>query len=77
MRTCSISLQMPVIQHGHRIDDLYPAALPSDQPFQAGARRNRTDLSLHPVRTSSERCWFLGMIVFELVSNAARHAFPR
>jgi two-component sensor histidine kinase len=32
-------------------------------------------LSLHPVRMSSERCWFLGMIVFELVSNAARHAF--
>lgn len=32
-------------------------------------------LSLHPLKMSSERCWFLGMIVFELVSNAARHAF--
>jgi two-component sensor histidine kinase len=32
-------------------------------------------LALYPVKMSSERCWLLGMIVFELVSNAARHAF--
>jgi two-component sensor histidine kinase len=32
-------------------------------------------LSLHPIRMSSERSWLLGMIVFELISNAARHAF--
>ncbi|TFW56715.1 sensor histidine kinase [Bradyrhizobium sp. MOS001] len=32
-------------------------------------------LSLYPVRMSSGRCWLLGMIVFELVTNAARHAF--
>jgi two-component sensor histidine kinase len=32
-------------------------------------------LSLHPLRMSSERCWLLGMIVFELITNAARHAF--
>jgi two-component sensor histidine kinase len=32
-------------------------------------------LSLYPLKMSSERCWFVGMIVFELVSNAARHAF--
>jgi two-component sensor histidine kinase len=32
-------------------------------------------LSLYPLRMSSERCWFLGMIVFELITNAARHAF--
>jgi two-component sensor histidine kinase len=28
-----------------------------------------------PVQLSSERCWKLGMIVSELVTNAARHAF--
>jgi two-component sensor histidine kinase len=28
-----------------------------------------------PVELSSERCWKLGMIVSELVTNAARHAF--
>jgi two-component sensor histidine kinase len=28
-----------------------------------------------PVTLASERCWHLGMIVYELVTNAARHAF--
>jgi two-component sensor histidine kinase len=32
-------------------------------------------LSIYPLRMRSERCWFLGMIVFELITNAARHAF--
>jgi two-component sensor histidine kinase len=32
-------------------------------------------LSLHPVQMSAERCRILGMIVFELITNAARHAF--
>ena len=34
-------------------------------------------LSVHPLRLDSERCWLLGMIVFGLVTNAARHAFDR
>jgi len=29
----------------------------------------------HPVRMRSERCWLLGMIVSELITNSARHAF--
>ena len=32
-------------------------------------------LSLCPVWMTSERCWFLGMIIFELITNSARHAF--
>ena len=28
-----------------------------------------------PLETNSERCWRLGMIISELVTNAARHAF--
>lgn len=32
-------------------------------------------LSICPLKISSERGWFLGMIVFELITNAARHAF--
>ena len=32
-------------------------------------------LSLHPFRMKSDRCWLLGMIVFELTTNSARHAF--
>src|SRR5260370_3862401 len=30
-----------------------------------------------PFRMSSERCWLLGMIVAELITNAARHAFDQ
>jgi two-component sensor histidine kinase len=32
-------------------------------------------LSTQPLRLQAERCWRLGMIVHELISNAARHAF--
>src|SRR5215475_9702581 len=32
-------------------------------------------LSLHSLKMRSERCWLLGMIVFELITNSARHAF--
>src|SRR5260370_3997367 len=30
-----------------------------------------------PFRMSSERCWLLGMIIAELITNAARHAFDK
>ena len=33
-------------------------------------------LSAPPLRMSSEPCWHLGMIVFELITSAAQHAFP-
>jgi two-component sensor histidine kinase len=29
----------------------------------------------HPLGLSAEQCWRLGMIIFELVTNASRHAF--
>jgi len=34
-------------------------------------------LSFCPLRMSSARCWYLGMIVFEFITNAARHVFNR
>lgn len=30
-----------------------------------------------PLRMSSERCWLMGMIVAELITNAVRHAFDQ
>jgi two-component sensor histidine kinase len=33
-------------------------------------------LAVHPLSLESNRCWRLGMIVNELITNAARHAFP-
>jgi two-component sensor histidine kinase len=32
-------------------------------------------LAAQPLRLPADRCWRLGMIVFELINNAARHAF--
>jgi two-component sensor histidine kinase len=32
-------------------------------------------LASHPLALESDRCWQLGMIVSELITNAARHAF--
>lgn len=29
----------------------------------------------HPLRLEPEQCWLLGMIIYELTNNAARHAF--
>jgi len=39
------------------------------------AKRISLVLSAQPLRLQAERCWRLGMIVHELISNAARHAF--
>ncbi len=68
-------LQMP--DHGTRID----AAAYMRQLCRA-ISRSRLDskgiglvLAEQPLRLNSERCWRLGMIVSELITNAARHAF--
>jgi two-component sensor histidine kinase len=39
--------------------------------------QKKIDLALaaHRLWLRSDRCWLLGMIVFELITNAARHAF--
>jgi two-component sensor histidine kinase len=43
------------------------------------AKLNHQDIELvlveHPLQMSSDRCWKLGMIVSELITNSARHGF--
>lgn len=39
------------------------------------SRGIRLVMSVQPMSLSSERCWLLGMIVNELITNAMRHAF--
>jgi len=43
------------------------------------AKLDRRDIELvlveHPLQMRSERCWKLGMIVSELITNSVRHAF--
>jgi two-component sensor histidine kinase len=42
---------------------------------QLDARKIGLVLAAQPLRLPAHRCWRLGLIVFELINNAARHAF--
>ncbi len=39
------------------------------------SQKIRIVIGAQPIMLASERCWMLGMIVNELITNAARHAF--
>jgi two-component sensor histidine kinase len=43
---------------------------------QLDGRQIELVLAAQPLQLSADHCWRLGMIVFELINNAARHAFP-
>jgi two-component sensor histidine kinase len=43
---------------------------------QLDGRQIELVLAAQPLQLSADQCWRLGMIVFELINNAARHAFP-
>jgi two-component sensor histidine kinase len=43
---------------------------------QLDGRQIELVLATQPLQLSADQCWRLGMIVFELINNAARHAFP-
>jgi two-component sensor histidine kinase len=42
---------------------------------QLRGRNIKLIVTARPLRLSAQRCWRMGMIVFELINNAARHAF--
>jgi two-component sensor histidine kinase len=42
---------------------------------QLDCRKIKLVLATEPLKLPADRCWRLGMIVFELIINAARHAF--
>jgi two-component sensor histidine kinase len=42
---------------------------------QLDSRKIGLVLAAQPLRLPADQCWRLGMIVFELINNAARHAF--
>jgi two-component sensor histidine kinase len=46
-----------------------------DRAFKLEGRGIELVFVEHPFLMHSERCWRLGMIVSELITNAARHAF--
>jgi two-component sensor histidine kinase len=43
---------------------------------QLDGRKIELVLAAQPLQLCADHCWRLGMIVFELINNAARHAFP-
>jgi two-component sensor histidine kinase len=42
---------------------------------QLDSKKIRLVLAVQALRLPAHRCWLLGLIVFELINNAARHAF--
>ena len=69
------ALQMP--ERGTHID----AATYLENLCQSISRSKLDDMKIDlvvaasPLQLQSDRCWRLGMIVYELITNAARHAF--
>jgi len=69
------ALQMP--ERGTHID----AATYLENLCQSIGRSKLDDMKIDlvvaasPLQLQSDRCWRLGMIVYELITNAARHAF--
>lgn len=69
------ALQMP--ERGTHID----AAAYLENLCQSISRSKLDDMKIDlvvaasPLQLQSDRCWRLGMIVYELITNAARHAF--
>jgi two-component sensor histidine kinase len=43
---------------------------------QLESRKIKLILAAQPLRLPADHCWRLGMVVFELINNAVRHAFP-
>jgi two-component sensor histidine kinase len=69
------ALQMPV--HRTRIDAgkyLQQLCL-SISRAKLDSMKIKLVLTARPLSMQSDRCWRLGMIVYELITNAARHAF--
>jgi two-component sensor histidine kinase len=68
-------LQMP--EHDTRIDAALYLRQLCLSISQSKLEYNDIDLiaAVRPVSMQSDRSWLLGMIVYELITNAARHAF--
>jgi two-component sensor histidine kinase len=68
-------LQMP--EHDSRIDAALYLRQLCLSISQSKLEYNDIDLiaAVRPVSMQSDRSWLLGMIVYELITNAARHAF--
>ena len=69
------ALQMP--EHGIRIDAAAYLRNLCLSIRRSKLNQNKIDLALAAPRLwlRSDRCWLLGMIVYELITNAVRHAF--
>ena len=69
------ALQMPLQNEPVNASEYLRSLCQSISQSKLGYRGIELVYVESPVQLSSERCWRLGMIVSELVTNAARHAF--
>jgi two-component sensor histidine kinase len=69
------ALQMPLQIEAVNASEYLRSLCQSISQSKLGHRGIELVYAGSPVQLSSERCWKLGMIVSELVTNAARHAF--
>jgi two-component sensor histidine kinase len=69
------ALEMPAYSTVVDAADYVRALCKSIRRTRLNHRNIRLVLAGHPLRMRSELCWKLGMIVSELITNSARHAF--
>ena len=69
------SLEMPTLSTMVDASDYVRALCQSIKRAKLDGRGIELVLVEHPLQMRSERCWMLGMIVSELITNSARHAF--
>jgi two-component sensor histidine kinase len=69
------ALQMPDVGTTIDVADYLSHLCKAVSRSKLESRKIRIVIGAQPVKLTSERCWMLGMIVNELITNAARHAF--
>jgi two-component sensor histidine kinase len=69
------ALQMPELGTTLDLADYLSRLCESVGRSKLDSRNIRLVLGMQPMAIAAERCWMVGMIVNELITNATRHAF--
>ena len=69
------ALQMPEFGTSVDVSDYLCRLCQAVSRSKLESQETKLVIGVQPMQLASERCWMLGMIVNELITNAARHAF--